>query len=352
MVVSVATFLLSNQAQAQYNYSTIDVPSATGTYASGISGNNIVGFYQSSSGTGGWLGSGIYQGGTGTSGFLYNGSSYTTLNDPLAVNGTLAYGTDGNSVVGYYNGNQALTHGFLYNISTASYTTLNDPLGVWATVATGISGNNIVGGYYGISGQQGFLYNGSSYITLEGSANGINGNNVVGNTQAPIGFNGNEVQVGFLYSISAASYATLNDPLAAYGTYANGISGNNVVGYFQDSSGAYHGFLYDISAATYTTLDDPLGVNGTFATGINGSNIVGYYEDSSGNYHSFEATPIPEPYTLALAGLGMASLLAFRRKTRGAGTGVSNYAGLRITPSVFSARSRMTRDTLKLSCIR
>jgi hypothetical protein len=314
MVVSAATFPLSNQAQAQYNFTTMDVPSVAGTYASGISGNTVVGFYQSSSGTGGWTGSGVYQGGTGTSSFLYNGSGYTTLNDPLAVNGTLAYGTDGNNVVGYYNGNQAKAHGFIYNGS--SYTTLDDPLGVWATVATGISGNNIVGGYYGISGQQGFLYNGSSYITLEGSANGINGNNVVGNTQAPIGFNGNEVQVGFLYNISTASYATLNDPLAAYGTYANGISGNNVVGYYQDSSGAYHGFLYDISDGTYTTLDDPSGVNGTFATGIDGNNIVGYYEDSSGNYHSFEAVPAPEPCALALAGLGTVSLLAFRRIVR------------------------------------
>lgn len=320
MVVSVATFLLSNQAQAQYNYTTIDVPSAAGTYASGISGNNIVGFYQSSSGSGGWTPFGVYQAGTGTSGFIYNvgTSTYTALNDPSAVNGTLAYGTDGNNVVGYYNGNQALAHGFLYNITTTTYTTLNDPLGVWATVATGISGNNIVGGYYGISGQMGFLYNGSSYTTLSNpsgttSVNGISGNFIVGyyNGLSP---NEQSTYYGFLYNISTASYTTLNEPLAAYGTYANGVSGNNVVGYYQDSSGAYHGFLYDISAATYTTLDDPLGVNGTFATGIDGNNIVGYYEDASGNYHSFEATPVPEPSTVAVVCIA-ALFLSWRRQS-------------------------------------
>ena len=328
VVVSVTTVLLSDQTQAQYNYTTFDFPTAVGTYASGISGNNIVGFYQSSSGTGDWESGNsgvIYIAGTGTFGFLYNVSTatYSTLSDPLAVNGTLAYGTDGNNVVGYYNGNHAFADGFLYNINTATYTTLNDPLGVFGTVATGISGNYIVGAYDGISGQQGFLYNGSSYITLTDpfaangtSASGVSGNYIVGSYNGNLNSSSEHLSYyGFLYNIGIGNYTTLNDPLAAYGTYANGISGNNVVGFYQDSSGAYHGFLYSISAATYTTLDNPLGVNGTFATGIDGNNIVGYYEDASGNYHSFEAIPVPEPVTLTLAGLGTISLLAFRRKS-------------------------------------
>ena len=74
--------------QAQ-TYTTLDNPAGTGgTYAYGISGNNIVGWYANSSG---WQ-----------LGFLYNGSTYTTLNDPLGVNGTYANGISGNNIVGYY----------------------------------------------------------------------------------------------------------------------------------------------------------------------------------------------------------------------------------------------------------
>ncbi len=116
-------------AQAQ-SYTTVDDPlgvNGTATIAFGISGNNIVGSYTASSGN--------------TYGFLYNGSTYTTLNDPLGVYGTYAYGIDGNNIVGTYTDGSYNNNGFLYNGST--YTTLNDPLGVYGTVAYGISGNNI-----------------------------------------------------------------------------------------------------------------------------------------------------------------------------------------------------------------
>ena len=63
-----------------------------------------------------------------TNGFLYNGSTYTTLNDPLAV-GTVAWGISGNNIVGYYADSSGNPNGFLYNGST--WTTLDDPLGVW-----------------------------------------------------------------------------------------------------------------------------------------------------------------------------------------------------------------------------
>ena len=79
--------------------------------AIGISGNNIVGTYVDSSGN--------------NNGFLYNGSTYTTLNDPLGVYGTFVDGIDGNNIVGSYTDSTGNNNGFLYNGST--YTTLNDP---------------------------------------------------------------------------------------------------------------------------------------------------------------------------------------------------------------------------------
>ena len=297
-------------------YTTLDNPAGTGgTYAYGISGNNIVGWYGNSSG---WQ-----------VGFLYNGSSYTTLTDPLSIestihgpvpNGNYAYGISGNNTVGLYYWNAAVNgvngySGFLYNGST--YTTLSDPLSV-STSAQGIDGNNIVGYYTDSSSKNyGFLYNGSTYTTLSDPLGtktygyGISGNNIVG-LYMDSSFN----HYGFLYNIGAGTYTTLADPLGVYGTVAQGISGNNIVGTYYDSSFHPNGFLYNIGTGTYTTVDDPLGVDGTEVLGIDGNNVVGTYFDNSDVPHGFETTvgPVLEPNTLALVGLGGLSLMLFRRR--------------------------------------
>ena len=209
--------------------------------------------------------------------------TYTTLDNPAGTGGTYAYGISGNNIVGWYANSSGWQLGFLYNGST--YTTLTDPLSVQSTMhgpvpngnyAYGISGNNTVGLYYwnapvnGVNGYSGFLYNGSTYTTL-------------------------------------------SDPLSI-STSAQGIDGNNIVGYYQDSSFNNYGFLYN--GSTYTTVDDPLGVKGTEVLGVDGNNVVGTYFDSSDVSHGFETTigPVPEPTTLALAGLGGLGLLLFHRR--------------------------------------
>jgi probable HAF family extracellular repeat protein len=111
-----------------YNYVKFDDPlgqwstvSPTGitttgrTIGSGINDTGqITGYYEDSAGA--------------VHGFLDNWGSYTTLDDPLATQGTFALGINGKGqIVGYYT-NAAGKHGFLY--SGASYTTLDDPLGM------------------------------------------------------------------------------------------------------------------------------------------------------------------------------------------------------------------------------
>src|SRR5216684_3594996 len=48
----------------------------------------------------------------------------------------------------------------------AGFVTLDDPLATGGTFASGVSGNNIVGYYYDATGYHGFLYDGTSYTTL------------------------------------------------------------------------------------------------------------------------------------------------------------------------------------------
>ena len=91
------------------------------------------------------------------------------------------------------------------------------------------------------------------------------------------------------------------------------------VGYYGDSTTSQHGFLYDTHTGQYTFLDDPAeqfsdGVEVTQITGItNSGEITGFYSGGNGVFHGFVASPVPEPESLALAGLGCVWLLIRKR---------------------------------------
>jgi hypothetical protein len=296
VVLLAALFFLGavHDSFGQYIFTTLDDPLGTnGTFAFGISRNNVTGFYI---------------GGSGAQGFLYNGSTYTTLNDPLGFS-TAALGISGNTIVGSYSTHDASAdHGFIYDIPTQTYTTL-DPPGGTQTQAVGVSSTGtIVGNYFknlgSFSAGYGFSYSNGSFTTLSvpgatgtgTAAYGIFGNNIVGYYEGT-----GRVNYGFLYD--GSNYLTLDDPLATHipananvqpsisGTTGCGISGNTIVGYYNDSNYILHGFLYNISTATYTTVDNPLGTKGTAIYGIDGDTLVGFYIDSNSTYHGFKATP-------------------------------------------------------------
>jgi probable HAF family extracellular repeat protein len=275
---------------ATYTFSTIDDPLGFGTEVFGINDNGLI--------VGTYFGIALPHGfvtpaGTGT---------YLTLDDPLGITGTDAFGINTHNsqnvtaVVGAYNDGSRNSHGFITAASTAPYFTLDDPLGTHGTVAYGINNADQVVGFYVDSsfGRHGFLYNGtgSPYITLDDplatqgtEAHGINdAGQIVGDYLDSSG-----TTHGFLYS--AGTYTTLDDPLGI-STVASGINdAGQIVGTYLDSSFTHHGFLY--SNGTYTTIDDALGTKGTLATGINDAGqIVGYYFDSSNTQHGFLANPV------------------------------------------------------------
>jgi probable HAF family extracellular repeat protein len=140
--------------------STLIVPGAFQTLAAGIDGTNIVGYYFNGS---------IYQG------FQYNGSSYTTMNVPGAVH-TYPFGISGNNIVGeYYNIYSGGTaQGFMYNGS--NYTSINFP-GAVETSANGISADGkIVGTYEDNSGvRHGFLATPVSRVISLQAISGVSG---------------------------------------------------------------------------------------------------------------------------------------------------------------------------------
>jgi len=322
---------------AQYQFTTLSDPLGTeGTYATGISGTDIVGYYVDSSGN--------------DHGFLCSGTTYTTLDYPSGsgamydVTATYAAGISGSNIVGAYATLNGVTHGYSYD--GTNYTALNDPYATDnITAASGVSGvsgasgNVIVGNYRGSqSGGQGsdfygFYYSGGTYITLSVLA-GINGTWATGVTANPFGTGFDSVGYyitsdntyhGFLNN-SVENFTGVDDPNARGNSQIMGISGTNIVGYYNDSRGYNEGFICDwtnvnaeTNTFTFTTLDDPLGTEGTDLLGISGSDIVGTYVDSSGDEHSFLASPVPEPsecVSLITALAGVAALGPGRRVIR------------------------------------
>lgn len=279
---------------AAYNYQILDDPlGVNGTVAYGISDSTVVGVYVAS--------------GNIEHGFVYNGTGFATIDDPQGQEGTSAQAVDGANIVGDYSDVDGQDHGFLYDGST--FTTIDDPSAStdpgYGTFAFGIDGANIVGYYVDSTGlDHGFVYNGTAYTDLddplgaEGTyASGVDGPNIVGAY-----YDAKGKGHGFLYNGTA--FVTINDPLGAGGTFASGISGANITGLYLDSKNIYHGFLYN--GTTYATLNDPLASTktggGTLALDIDGTTVVGGYVGNNGLLLGFVAVPVPPPTIISITG--------------------------------------------------
>jgi probable HAF family extracellular repeat protein len=176
---------------------------------------------------------------------LLRGGQYTSLDFPNALT-TAAFGINASGqIVGYYIDTSSALHGFL--LSGGHYTTLDDPVGVQGTVARGINASSVIVGYslgpYTI--QHGFRLSAGNYLTLDDpngfhdtSASGINDyGQIVG-----VYFDHNRAEHGFLRH--GDQYLTLDDPNAMSRTEAQAINDSaNVVGLFFDANGVEHAFL-------------------------------------------------------------------------------------------------------------
>ncbi len=263
---------VANFAQADDVWTTLDAPFVVyQTIAYGISGDNIIGTYDASD---------------GQHGFVYEVETKTwNVIDIPGTEMVEMFGISGNDAVGsYYTSTPNKWHGLLYNIVTRSWASLDMP-GADSMNSTGIDGDNIIGQWLGgASGLHGFLYDGATWTTLNApGANdtklmGISGDNIVGYTD----------NVGsFLYN--GATWTTIYPPAGIGAIYPRGISGRKIVGLCIDLSSKFHGFVYNYYDKTLTTLDMP-GADMTYPQGIDGNNIVGSYNDSSGT-HGFLYVP-------------------------------------------------------------
>jgi probable HAF family extracellular repeat protein len=206
-----------------------------------------------------------------------------------------------------------------------SYTTLSDPnlvpgvINANQTYADGINNSGQVAGWFGNpANYQGFVYDGSTYTSLNVSSSINSGWSTMAYAT---GINNNGLITGNYFNVAGGTsgfidngntFTSINDPYAMYPqTYSMGINDHGVVaGYFYDNSSSqvisagqngpnsgYNGFIYD--GATFTTIDDPHATTGSWATGINNNGeVVGYFGDANGG-HGF----VYNLQTIALYGL-------------------------------------------------
>jgi hypothetical protein len=263
-------------------WTTLDYPGATQTYVSGISGNNIVGYYGSSHG------------------FLYDGTNWTTIDMPGAQS-TIVRGISGNKIVGEYSlSDSPFPFGpwksFLYDGTN------------WTTIPLPATGGSI-GVNYGIDGDiivsRNQIYNMAtqSLTTLDypGATMtriyGIDGSNLVGSYD----------HHGFVYNMTTQNWTTIDYPGATY-TRIYSIDGSNLVGSSSLNGNKLTDFIYD--GTTLDALDLPGSPIDIYGNIIVGSYTTTIHADNGaiGIFSHGYVYTIPEPATLLLIGLGAAIL--------------------------------------------
>jgi probable HAF family extracellular repeat protein len=330
----IAAILIGSPAAiASYSFTTLTDPNANGyTVASGINdAGEVVGSYKDSSNT--------------THGFSFVSGAFTTLNATSATLSTSANGVNNlGQIIGSFNDAAGASHGFVLNLTV--YTPFDNPSGVGATYGTGINSSGQLVGNYFDSSQLSRAYSATGGIP----PNSFTAVNALTGVGANVSVNSNGAVVGSYVSGSAthgfvtmgATTMTLDDPLALGGvTAATGINdAGDIVGYFTDGSNMTHGFV-DIGG-NFTTIDATAS-GPTEVFGINNlGDLVGRYVDANGEVQGFVASvAVPEPGTLALLGMSLASTMVLRRQRksgcRGDGEDVSALAQPQGARTVVSA---------------
>jgi uncharacterized membrane protein len=272
--------------QAQYRFSTIDVPNATGTAANGNSTHEIAG---------------QFDGGGTTHGFVLNKGVFTTIDVPGAVASVVNGINAPDRLGGAYLDSMGTFHAFFEN--KGGFITL-DPPGSIRTLGGFINAQGeVVGTYRTRQGanqiRHGFIWRNGAFTTFNVPGNdplfgtvafGINDiGEVVGDYRDK---NDSSITHGFLRS-SKGDFTTFDVPGAAI-TVGEGINNaGTIVGFYILADSTTHGFVLN-NGVVFTTVDEPdSSGNDTEIYSINAKGeIVGAYFEANGVGHGFLGVPV------------------------------------------------------------
>lgn len=293
-------------AQAAYVLTEVIRPGASSTALFDVNNNGLmVGFSVS--------GAGVSQG------FIYDGATFTSITGPAGAFYSAATGiSDGGVIVGSYGvADLAPSLGFVYSGATyASFAVA----GAVETFLRGISPDGrYMTGYYSTAVTPGI---GFVYDSLTGFLTTVSRPDSV--ITIPQGINSSRVLVGsdilsgpptsrpgFVYDIVTATRTDVEVAGVLRTALRSIDDAGTLAGWFQDAAGT-HGFIGSI--ASFEQIDYP-GAVITFVEGSNNAGvIVGQFGNAAGNFSAFIGTPVPEPGTLGLLGIGLLGLGVLRRR--------------------------------------
>jgi len=207
---------------------------------------------------------------------------FRTVDFPAATSSQLYDFADG-IAGGYYAFGSSETAFYFKGITNH---TLNVP-GATASYVAGINAaGHMVGGFNDSKGPHGFLYDGTTFVTLDDPAASVYGTSALGINDAGLivgtYYDINDVAHGFLYE--DGSYTNFDCPNST-ATNAAGINASGQIVGFCWYNSTYHGFI--LSNNAYTPIDFPQGTL-TYLYGINDAgDVAGTFEDASSNFHGF-----------------------------------------------------------------
>jgi hypothetical protein len=275
--------------QAQYAFTTIDVPGSTRTAANGNSTHEIAGEFDDADGN--------------THGFVLNKGVFTTINAPGAVGGTIINGINAPSrLTGTYFDDGGILHAFFDN--NRYFTTL-DPPGSIETLGGFLNAQGQVVGRYrdATLTYHCFIWRNGTFTTFDvPGANPLRATMAFGinDPGAVVGFyraTSDNRRHGFLRS-SKGEFTTLTVPDAVL-TIAEGINNaSTIVGLYQAADGSIHGFVFNNGVfITVDVLDWNGNAQHTEIYSINAKGeIVGAYSDPNDvnldHAHGFLGVPV------------------------------------------------------------
>lgn len=227
-------------------YSSLDYPMAQETQILGMT-NGIA-----------W---GAFMKGSLQGAFLYQSNSFVTVNFPGSLSTSIER-VSGNNVAGSYT-TSLHQHGlFFFNGTKYQDISIKS---AWSSYILGIKGSNVWGAYYDKNGQHAFWFNGSKNILISppkavsSTIYGIVGGKIIG------AYNTKNETKNFVYS--NGNYTALNYP-GSTSTYINwDVSGDLVSGSYEDNSQIQHGFTYD--GTNFASISYP-GADWSYASGGSG----------------------------------------------------------------------------------
>jgi hypothetical protein len=257
-----------------FQYTTLQVPGSTSTFATGVNSNgDIVGYYVSAG---------------GVSPFLYTGGTFQSIPCGTNANGI----NDDGVIVGFSNVPEITKHGnqfpaFIYQNGDCSYMVRK----AWPETALNAINNQGIAVGEGWNGPQ---TDGRGLIDINGRLTavpltipgGINNSNAIAGTDCNHTTGVCEGRVVQELNRRKKSYTRVRYPDSAY-TNLTGINDNDeVIGIWGNQAGQQQSFVYSLSTKTFTVFEVGDSVSSQPTAINNSGEIVGWYYDGT-NYYGF-----------------------------------------------------------------